>query len=139
MLLTHLGPLQETFSTSRYAHPCKCWEINIPPNGSLSGIFPDHPPRPVATPFPRSSAPFHGQGGSSSSTHSSSNPSFHSATGQSVPICSDREDFALGEESSDMPPLEEQTDSSESDCNPFNVGEELREGFSRSGVRTDCL
>jgi hypothetical protein len=38
----HLGPLQETFPTSHHARPCKCWGINIPPNGSLSGIFPDH-------------------------------------------------------------------------------------------------
>jgi hypothetical protein len=51
----------------------------------------------------------------------------------------DREDFASCEEESDMPPLEEQTDSSESDCNPFDIGEELREGFSRSGVRADSV
>jgi hypothetical protein len=38
-----------------------------------------------------------------------------------------------------MPPLEEQTDSSEPDYDPFNVGEELREGFSRSGVREDSV
>jgi hypothetical protein len=40
----HLGPLQETFPSSHYAHPCACWGINIPPNSSISGIFPDHPP-----------------------------------------------------------------------------------------------
>jgi hypothetical protein len=38
-----------------------------------------------------------------------------------------------------MPPLEEQTDLSESDCDPFDVGEELQEGFGRSGVREDSI
>jgi hypothetical protein len=44
-----------------------------------------------------------------------------------------------GEEDSNMPPLEKQTDSTESDCDPFDVGEELLEGFSRSGVRADSV
>jgi hypothetical protein len=42
----------------------------------------------------------------------------------------DREDFALGKEELDMPPLEEQTNSLESDSDPGWTGEELQEGFS---------
>jgi hypothetical protein len=51
----------------------------------------------------------------------------------------DREGFASGEEESERPTLKEQTDSSESDCNPFDVREELQEGFVRSGVRNDSV
>jgi hypothetical protein len=161
----HFHPLQRSIIASATAHGCTCYQQLLhPPQSSFvadsddSG-FPRRVPRrretilPIRDPSlrPRSvfiSSPTRSRSSDStpflsspkSSLSDSSDDSFASLYIDPATLYLERspeeEMFTTASPGSDMPPLESPSeDSDEASVHSEGAGEELREGFSRSGVR----